>query len=112
MDTGRLLLAQRGRAVSIPGLAVRPESKLCTEESTHAICPAGLPGRDHEHRHRGRDARRPEGVHRRAGPRLVVSTRLRPTASATTVRIRDGGLVVADGPFAEAKEQIGGFFIV
>jgi hypothetical protein len=46
------------------------------------------------------------------GPRLVVSTRLRPTASATTVRVRDGGLVVADGPFAETKEQIGGFFIV
>jgi hypothetical protein len=48
----------------------------------------------------------------RLGPRLVDSTRLRPTTTATTVRVRDHGLVVADGPFAETKEQIGGFFIV
>ena len=38
--------------------------------------------------------------------------RLRPTASATTVRVRHGDVVIADGPFAETKEQIGGFFIV
>jgi hypothetical protein len=43
---------------------------------------------------------------------LVARERLRPTSLATTVRVRDEGLVVADGPFAETKEQIAGFYIV
>jgi|SRR5450759_1504488 hypothetical protein len=38
--------------------------------------------------------------------------RLRPTATATTVRVRDGDVVIADGPFAETKEQIAGFYII
>ena len=36
-------------------------------------------------------------------------SRLRPVSDATTVRVRDGELLVSDGPFAETKEQIGGF---
>jgi len=43
---------------------------------------------------------------------LVARERLRPTAVATTVRVRGEGLVVADGPFAETKEQIAGFYII
>jgi hypothetical protein len=43
---------------------------------------------------------------------LVARERSRPTSLATTVRERDQGLVVADGPFAETKEQIAGFYIV
>src|SRR5450432_1816507 len=43
---------------------------------------------------------------------LAGSERLRPTTSATTVRVRDGNLVIADGPFAETKEQIGGFYLI
>jgi hypothetical protein len=43
---------------------------------------------------------------------LVARERLQPTALATTVRVRDEGLVVADGPFAETKEQIAGFYII
>jgi hypothetical protein len=43
---------------------------------------------------------------------LVARERLRPTTLATTVRVRDQGLVVADGPFAETKEQIAGFYII
>ena len=43
---------------------------------------------------------------------LVGRERLRPTSSATTVRVRGGDLVVADGPFAETKEQVAGFFVV
>lgn len=43
---------------------------------------------------------------------LVSRERLRPTSTATSVRVRDGNLVIADGPFAETKEQIAGFFIV
>jgi hypothetical protein len=38
--------------------------------------------------------------------------RLKPTSSATTVQVRDGDLVIADGPFAETKEQIAGFYLV
>ena len=40
---------------------------------------------------------------------LVSRERLRPTSLSTTVRVRDEGLVVSDGPFAETKEQIAGF---
>jgi hypothetical protein len=43
---------------------------------------------------------------------LVARERLRPTSLSTTVRVRDDGPVVADGPFAETKEQIAGFYII
>jgi hypothetical protein len=38
--------------------------------------------------------------------------RLRPTTDATTVRVQNGDVLTLDGPFAETKEQIGGYFIV
>ncbi len=37
---------------------------------------------------------------------------LQPTRTATTVRVRDGKALVTDGPFAETKEQLGGFYVV
>jgi len=37
---------------------------------------------------------------------------LRPPAEATTVRVRDEQLLLTDGPFAETKEQIGGFVLI
>ncbi|MGZ6271427.1 MAG: YciI family protein, partial [Candidatus Limnocylindrales bacterium] len=37
---------------------------------------------------------------------------LEPSASATTVRVRDGETLVTDGPFAETKEQLLGFYIL
>ena len=37
---------------------------------------------------------------------------LQPTATATTVRVRDGKTVATDGPFAETKEVLGGFYLV
>jgi hypothetical protein len=43
---------------------------------------------------------------------LQGGERLRPTSDATTVQIRDGEVLTADGPFAETKEQIGGFYLV
>jgi hypothetical protein len=43
---------------------------------------------------------------------LISRERLQPTSLSTSVRVRDGGLVVADGPFAETKEQIAGFYII
>jgi hypothetical protein len=40
------------------------------------------------------------------------SNRLQPTSTATTVRVRDGKLSTTDGPFAETKEQLGGYYLV
>jgi hypothetical protein len=37
---------------------------------------------------------------------------LQPTSSATTVRVRDGERTITDGPFAETKEQLGGFYLL
>ena len=37
---------------------------------------------------------------------------LHPTKTATTVRVRDGNLLATDGPFAETKEQLAGFYLV
>ena len=38
--------------------------------------------------------------------------RLRPSTDATTVRVRNGEVLTTDGPFAETKEQLGGYFVV
>jgi hypothetical protein len=38
--------------------------------------------------------------------------RLRPAASATTLRLSGGQRLLSDGPYAETKEQLGGFYIV
>jgi hypothetical protein len=37
---------------------------------------------------------------------------LQPTSTATTVRVRDGKPLVTDGPFAETKEQLGGYYLI
>lgn len=38
--------------------------------------------------------------------------RLRPSSTATTVRVRDDKALTTDGPFAEAREQLGGFYLI
>ena len=38
--------------------------------------------------------------------------RLRPVNTATTVRIREGKTLVTDGPFAETREQLGGYYLI
>ena len=43
---------------------------------------------------------------------LVAGDGLYPTPTATTVRVRDGERNVTDGPFAETKEQLGGFYVL
>ena len=43
---------------------------------------------------------------------LKASDRLRPTSDSTTVRITNGKSQVLDGPYADTKEQLGGFYIV
>ena len=42
----------------------------------------------------------------------VSGAPLQPIATATTVRVRDGKTTTTDGPFAETREQLGGFYIV
>jgi hypothetical protein len=48
----------------------------------------------------------------RTSGRLVDARPLRSATTASTLRVRDGKLQVTDGPFAETKEQIGGFFLI
>jgi hypothetical protein len=48
---------------------------------------------------------------RRAG-HLVVAHALQPVEAATTIRVRGGKLFATDGPFAETKEQLGGFLLI
>ena len=42
----------------------------------------------------------------------VAGEALHPTQSAKTVRLRDGEQLVTDGPFAETKEQLGGYYVI
>ena len=37
---------------------------------------------------------------------------LQPTTTATTVRVRDGKVLTTDGPFAETREQLGGYYLI
>ena len=42
----------------------------------------------------------------------LASGQLQPTSTATSVRVRNGKRVVTDGPFAETREQLGGYYLV
>jgi len=42
----------------------------------------------------------------------IASNGLQPTKTATTVRVRNGKVSTTDGPFAETKEQLGGFYLI
>jgi hypothetical protein len=43
---------------------------------------------------------------------FIAAAPLHPTAMATSVRLREGRRLVTDGPFAETREQLGGFFMI
>ena len=45
-------------------------------------------------------------------PRVTPGVQMEPPETATTVRVQDGRTLTTDGPFAEVKEAIGGYFIV
>lgn len=45
-------------------------------------------------------------------PSIVGGEALQPTSTGTTVRVRDGKTLTTDGPFAETKEQLGGFYLI
>ena len=47
-----------------------------------------------------------------ASGQYVAAAPLHPTSTATSVRVRDARRLVTDGPFAETREQLGGFFLI
>ena len=48
----------------------------------------------------------------KASGHYLAAERLQPIATATTVRIRDGKTLTTDGPFAETREQLAGFYMI
>lgn len=46
------------------------------------------------------------------GPKFLGGNRLQPPASTTTIRMRNNKRLVTDGPFAETKEYLGGYFLI
>ena len=47
-----------------------------------------------------------------ASKKFLGGARLHPTSTAATVRLRDGRRLVTDGPFAETREQLGGYTLI
>jgi len=47
-----------------------------------------------------------------ASGRYLAANPLQPVVTATSVRLRDGKRMVTDGPFAETREQLGGYFLI
>ena len=47
-----------------------------------------------------------------AAGQFLATAPLHPTSSATSVRVRQGKRLVTDGPFAETREQLGGYFLI
>jgi hypothetical protein len=50
--------------------------------------------------------------HVRATGQYVAGSQLQPTSAATSVRVRNGQPLVTDGPFAETREQLGGYYLI
>ena len=48
----------------------------------------------------------------KASGHFVAANRLKPPGTATTVRVRGGKVLTTDGPFAETKEQFGGYYLI
>jgi hypothetical protein len=48
----------------------------------------------------------------KASGNYLAGAQLQPTTMATSVRVRDGKRLVTDGPFAETREQLGGYYLV
>jgi hypothetical protein len=48
----------------------------------------------------------------KASGHFIGANRLKPAAAATTVRVRNGRILTTDGPFAETKEQLGGYYLI
>ena len=48
----------------------------------------------------------------KASGHFIGGNALQPTSTATTVRVRNGKTITSDGPFAETKEQLGGYYLI
>jgi hypothetical protein len=48
----------------------------------------------------------------KASGQFLATAPLQPVSTATTVQVRDGKRVVTDGPFAETREQLGGYYLM
>lgn len=48
----------------------------------------------------------------RAEGKLIATSPLHPVATATSVRVREGRRLITDGPFAETREHLGGFYLI
>ena len=55
---------------------------------------------------------RPVRPELKAAGNYLAGAQLQPTTMATSVRVRDGKRLVTDGPFAETREQLGGYYLV
>jgi hypothetical protein len=78
---------------------------ICTEEAVdQAMSPAEGEAQMAEYMKFGEEMTK-RGV-------LLGGERLRPTTDATTVQLRNGEVLTSDGPFAETKEQIAGYYAV
>jgi hypothetical protein len=78
---------------------------ICTDESAETALSADEAAAAHAEYMKFGETMGARGV-------LTGGERLRPTTDATTVRVRDGEVLTSDGPFAETKEQMGGFYLV
>ena len=47
-----------------------------------------------------------------ANGQFLAAAPLHPVATATSVRVREGKLLISDGPFAETREQLGGYYLI
>jgi hypothetical protein len=48
----------------------------------------------------------------KSGGHFIGANRLKPADTATTIRVRSGNTLITDGPFAETKEQLGGYYLI
>ena len=48
----------------------------------------------------------------RGSGKMVAGDALQPTSTATSIRVRDGETLTTDGPFAETKEVLGGYYLI
>src|SRR5690349_1671295 len=57
-----------------------------------------------------KSARLAQDIH--SAGQYIAASPLHPTSTATSIRVRDGKRLVTDGPFAETREQLGGYYLI
>ena len=77
---------------------------IYTDDAEHELDEAGLRALYQEYSRLSDDLRSQQ--------KLISSEELAPVTSATTVQVRNGDTLVTDGPFAETKETLGGYYLI